>query len=230
MELTSPLLDLATERCRANAGAMLNGIVHNLNNPVHALAMQTELLQNTLRKDGLDARRSTIQEKCSRLQRIGEELKAQLETLAWRDTYVSPSRQLIDSVHFGSWLLQFWQSNLLFKHCVSPALVTEPAPPHLQAIPLALTWCLEEPLKALLQFNPPQGSQDTIDLVFVLGPASDSGLMALMTATCSSAQPMVEFGEIDHAREIHELTALLGWEWEAVVKPGDLKIRLAIPG
>ncbi|TVQ98613.1 MAG: hypothetical protein EA399_10415 [Desulfovibrionales bacterium] len=230
MELTASLLDLAAERCRANAGDMLNGIVHNLNNPVHAMAMQTELLQNTLRKEGLDALRSNLQEKSSRLQRVGEELKAQLETLAWRDAYVSRNRQLIDPMHFGSWLLQFWQGNLLFKHGVSTTLVTEPAPPHLQAIPLALTWCFEEPLRALLQFAQIQGSQDTIDLVFELGPASDSGLLARMTATCLTEQPMVERWEIDHARELQELTGFLGWEWEAVMKPVGLTVRLAIPG
>ncbi len=234
MELTDSLLELAAERCRATAGDMLNGIVHNLNNPVHALTMQTELLRNSLAKEGLDALRPNLLEKCTRLERVAQELKSQLDVLSWRDAYVNPTRQLIDPTHFGSWLLQFWQSDLLFKHNVAATLTTDPPPPHIQAVPLALTWCLEEPLTALLSAfrdgNAQGTSGLTLELALEFGPLPGGGLAVRMATTPETEKVDGLAGEIRHVPELQELTSALGWDWSADLDQGKLSVRVAIPG
>jgi len=230
MELSAALLELAAERSRNTVGGMLGGIVHNLNNPVHALAMQAELLQNALGREGLDTERPKLQEKCTRLQRLAQELRIQLETLAWRDIYVSPERQLIDPVHYGSWLLQFWQGNLLFKHSISPTFISEPQPPHVQAIPLGLTWCLEEPLSALVRAMQSAGFEGMVDLVLECGPVSDSDLAIRMATHPPRESTAAIHGEIRHLRELQEMTTGLGWSWEAFLEQGELAVRVVIPG
>jgi hypothetical protein len=233
MELTDSLLNLAAERCRVMTGDKLNGIVHNLNNPVHALTMQTELLRNSLNKEGLDALRPNLLEKCTRMERVAQELKSQLETLSWRDAYVNPARQLINPAHFGSWLLQFWQGDLLFKHNVAATLSTDPPPPHIQTVPLALTWCLEEPLSALMSILGSSNAQATPDLTLKLslefGPLPDGGL-AVRMATTSEAGLRGLGGEIRHVQELRELTSALGWDWSAHLDQGMLSVRVAVPG
>ncbi len=233
MELTDSLLELAAERCRIVAGDMLNGIVHNLNNPVHALTMQAELLRNTLGKEGLDALRPNLLEKCTRLERVAQDLKSQLDVLAWRDTYVNPTRQLINPAHFGSWLLQFWQGDLLFKHNVAATFSTDPPPPHIQTVPLALTWCLEEPLSALMSILGSSNAQATPDLTLKLalefGPLPEGGLAVRMTTT-SEADLLGLAGEIRHVQELRELTSALGWVWSADLDQGRLSVRVAVPG
>lgn len=230
MELKAHLLKLAAERSRSAAGAKLNGIVHNLNNPVHALTMQAELLQKTLEKANLEALRPNLLEKCARLHRIARELKSHLEVLFWRDAYVNPDRQLLDPVHFGTWLLQFWQGDQRFKHKISPTLCTDPPPPHVQTIPLVLTWCLEEPLRALLNaLNSPdiQGAQE---LILELGPLPGSGLMVHLASMPQTGGSGSVHAPIRHATELQDLTAALGWDWQAGWDQGRLTVRLEIPG
>lgn len=233
MELTDALLKLAAERCRVMAGDMLNGIVHNLNNPVHALTMQTELLRNSLNKEGLDALRPNLLEKCTRLERVAQELKSQLDTLSWRDAYVNPTRQLINPAHFGSWLLQFWQGDLLFKHNVAATISTDPPPPHIQTVPLALTWCLEEPLSALMSILGGSYAQATPDLTLKLalefGPLPGGGLAVRMVATPETEVSDLA-GEIRHAQKLRELTSALGWVWSADLDQGRLSVRVDVPG
>ena len=234
MELTDSLLKLAAERCRGAAGDMLNGIVHNLNNPVHALTMQTELLRNSLGREGLDAVRPKLLEKCTRLERVAQELKSQLDVLSWRDAYVNPTRQLIDPAHFAAWLLRFWQGDLLFKHNVTATLTTDPPPPHIQTIPLALTWCLEEPLTALLspfRDGNAQGAPDlSLKLALECGPLPGGGLAVRMATTPEAGGGGDLAGKIRHVPELQKLTSALGWDWSADLDQERLSVRVAIPG
>lgn len=230
MELTDPLLDLAARRTRELVGGMLNGIVHNLNNPVHALTMQTELLQKVLGKDDLDVLRDNLQDKCARMQRVVLELKSQLEVLAWRDAYVNPDSQLVDPAHFGNWLLQFWQADLLFKHSVTANLSVDPPPPHVQAVPLALTWCLEEPLAALLRCCEAMNGPGMHALALKVGPLPSMGLEIQMRTKPPSEDIQTLDVPIPYASEIRKLASGLGWDWEAGLVQGVLAVRVVIAG
>lgn len=229
MELTNPLLVLAAERCRAAAGDMLNGIVHNLNNPVHALTMQTELLHTSLGREGLDAVRPKLLEKCTRLERVAQELKSQLDVLSWRDAYVNPTRQLIDPAHFAAWLLRFWQGDLLFKHTIVPTLHADPPPPHVQAIPLALTWALEAPLAGLMSACRASGFQGSLRMDLEVGPLPEGGLSARMGTSPESGDAQALTAEIPRARELREMTTALGWDWSAGLSQGVLSAHVALP-
>ena len=115
MDLAPDLLRLATHCALRTAGSMLDGIVHNLNNPAHALAMQAELLANHLKKDPVPPGLSTLQGKVERLRHVGMDIKEQIEVLSWRHAYTRTSMELLDPRHFGTWLLQFWRNNLFFQ-------------------------------------------------------------------------------------------------------------------
>ncbi|SDB58392.1 hypothetical protein SAMN05660653_02960 [Desulfonatronum thiosulfatophilum] len=228
MVLSNSALGFALARSESAAGSVVNGIVHNMNNPLHALTMQTELFLKALDKDDLEAIRPNLREKCFRLQRIGEDLKSQLEALAWRDTYTSRNNQLIDPVHFGNWFLEFWRYHLFFKHNFSTTIVTDPAPPHIMAIPLAITWSLEEPLVTLLDLFQNTEPQISFKLQLTISPLTDGAAFQLYVAPESGpvqapAQPI--FNEFD----VRSLTSSLGWDWKATLEGGSLSVQLIVP-
>lgn len=251
MDLVQGLLGLAGDCALRTTGRMLRGIVHNLNNPTHVLTMQTELLLNSLQKETLDingpacapacrdepgagrgthADRSALVEKCSRLQRVGEELKNQLDVLAWRDAYTSPAVEILDPVHFGTWFLQFWRNNLFFKHSMTVDLAVEPLLPHVQVIPLALVWSLEEPLCSMASAFCDEQVQTEFRMRFeiqVHPPEGVSFKMLLSPATGELSQP---FLDLQHGQEIHALAEALGWTWQHSREENMVFVQVTIPG
>lgn len=230
MVLNDSELDFAKACCLQTAGGMVNGIVHNLNNPLHALTMQVELFQNALSKQDLDAARPKLQDKCLRLQRIGQELKAHLEVLSWRDSYTSAQIELIDPGHYGTWFLQFWRGNLFFKHNISTTLAIEPPPPHVQTVPLAMTWGLEAPLRTLLQLWETESAQGGFLLHLEIGPHRDGIRIRMHVAPETKLENAGLSTPIEHEAKVRALTTRLGWEWQAGLDAGELTVVMALPG
>ncbi|GAB6060231.1 hypothetical protein [Desulfonatronum parangueonense] len=228
MVLSDSALDFAAERSQSAAGSMLSGIVHNLNNPLHVLTMQTELFLNALAKNDLEASRSTLRDKCTRLQHIGEDLKSQLDVLSWRDVYTSRDNQLIDPVHYGNWFLEFWRCHLFFKHNFTSTIVLNPAPPHIRAVPLAITWCLEEPLIALLDLCQKTHAQITYRLRLQIRPMPEGVEFQYHIAPESKAVQESTL-PIRHESDVLALTSSLGWDWKAALEGDSLSVQLIVP-
>jgi hypothetical protein len=222
------LLDLAAERATHTAGAMLNGIVHNMNNPCHALTMQAELLQNFVRKNAQGLESEALLEKCARMERIGQELKSGLDILSWRDTYTRTQVELLDPTHFAHWLVQFWRNDLFFKHGIAPTVVVDPPPPHLRIIPLGLLWPLEEALQAMIRACQAQSRQDCA-MRLELAPLSGSGLLVRLELSVPPEDDPALALEMPHHGDVREMAEALGWQWQCTLEEYSLRLGLEIP-
>ncbi len=230
MELEQRLLVLAGDCALRTAGSMLDGIVHNLNNPTHALSMQGELLAKSLKKDIATEDVSTLENKFERLRHVGEEFRSQLEVLTWRNTYCKPGVELVDPVHFGTWFLQFWRNNLFFKHNMTVDLETDPPPPHVQLIPLALVWSLEEPLYAMTRTVNNGHVQTEFGMRFEIRRVASAGLFfRMMVSSASGARDFPAFS-MEHEQSVSALTRALGWDWQYANDENLLTVQLTIPG
>ncbi len=212
MDMTLSLLDLAQECSARTAGFMLGGIVHNLNNPTHALAMQSELLANASRKGGIEPEK--LLAKCERLKHVGEDLKSQLDILAWRNAYASPVAELLDPIHFTGWFLQFWRNNLFFKHSITVDLETDPPPPHVKIIPVALLWLLEEPLQAMTKAFSAQQPTPELGMRFETKGLDQDGVKFSILVTPATQNGSFSKIVVEHEESIRKLALGLGWEWQ----------------
>ncbi|HDQ40168.1 MAG TPA: hypothetical protein ENN39_03975 [Desulfonatronum sp.] len=228
MDLTHRLLALAEDRTLRAAGSMLNGIVHNLNNPAHALNMQIELFMKSLHRDlaGRDA--SVVENKCRRLRHIGEDFRNHLEVLSWRGTYCRPQVELVDPVHFGTWLLQFWRNNLFFKHSMVVDLQVQPSL-HVKLIPLALLWCLEEPLSTMTSAFSNEHVQTEFGMRFEIQRFAENGVFFRMTILPTSETRDFPVVELEHGENMRALSRELGWDLK-YSSDNMLSVLLTIPG
>lgn len=229
MDLDRDQLRLAADCTLRTTGNMLGGIVHNLNNPTHALAMQAELLVNNLKKkpDKVDA--SALQKKCERLRFVGEEFKGQLDVLTWRHSYTVATPELLDPVHFGTWLLQFWRNNLFFKHSVTVDLESDPPPPHVQVVPLALLWSLEEPLHSMAEAFGHGQSRTEFGMRFEIRDIASQGVQFRIVISPASQANSFSLPPLEHEQSIRDLTQSLGWDWKYSSAEGMLSLSLTIP-
>ena len=135
---------LGQQYLQATAGSFLSGVTHNLNNAVHIVDLQLELLQRKL-AGALD--RGQIE---SRLERMGQASKSmgeQLQHLRHRFFYTQVESTQIDLGQYMEWLDAFWNNNLFYKHNISMTWQVAEEVPNLELRPFFLTLCLEEPLK-----------------------------------------------------------------------------------
>ena len=206
---------------------MFGGIVHNLNNPTHAMAMQTELLIHAFGKGGLEPEK--LLAKCERLKHVGEDLKSQLDILAWRNAYAGPVAELLDPMHFTDWFLQFWRNNLFFKHSITVELKTDP-PPHVKIIPVALLWLLEEPLHAMIKAFCTQQPKPELRMRFETKGLDQDGVhfSFLVTPTTQSG-PLPKI-VVEHEDSIRKLALGLGWEWRCFGDESMFSIQTRLAG
>lgn len=228
MDMISPLLELARESSARTVGFMLGGIVHNLNNPVHALTMQSELLANALRKGGFEREKLLV--KCDRLKHVSEELKTLLDVLSWRNAYCSSTEDILDPIHFAGWFLQFWRNNLFFKHNITVDLETDPPPPHLRVIPVALLWLLEEPLHAMTRSFCAQQPTPELGMRFEIKGLDHDGMNISISVTPITRNGPFPHIVVEHEAHIRKLALGLGWEWECSGDGSMFSVRTRLTG
>lgn len=130
-----------------NAGQLLPGLGHNLQNHVHPLKIQLELLVQLAAQAGPQAQKGI-----SRLQQTSQKLQELCSQIEQRSWYTGQEPSPVDLEHFCCWLREFWKHNLFFKHQVSLELVTRDISGLSMLLPpYALTMCLEEGLKNALE-------------------------------------------------------------------------------
>lgn len=211
MDMTLSLLNLAQECSARTAGFMLGGIVHNLNNPTHALAMQSELLARAFGRGGLAPKKLLV--KCERLKNVGEDLKSQLDILAWRNAYAASVAELLDPMHFTDWFLRFWRNNLFFKHSIAVDLKIDPPPPHVKIIPVALLWLLEEPVCAMTKAFCAQQPKPELRMCFETKGLNQDGVhFSILVTPTTRSGPFPKI-VVEHEESIRKLALGLGWEW-----------------
>jgi hypothetical protein len=130
-----------------NAGEMLPGLSHNLQNHVHALKMQLELWEQKSQQ-GTEQMLTQSQKAMGRLQQTSQDLNDFCQLLEQRSFYTAQESSIVDLERFCYWLKDFFRHNLFFKHQIQLELYAESINGlSLLLPPYALTMCMEEGLK-----------------------------------------------------------------------------------
>ncbi len=201
------LLPLVRQYLQANAGNLLPGFVHNMNNYLQVLDMQLELISRK-GPSGLSGG-AEDQGRLERLLKSVEGLTVQLKCADKRHFYSGEEQTQINLPGYLAWLKDFWDNNLYFKHHVQLSLDLEPDIPSLEVPPLFLTFCLEEPLKNALESCQAQNSE---------GDQTISMPLRLFRH-----EQGVAFQLISPTRLPRDITP---WEMGSTTKPGHLGIGL----
>ncbi|WP_457570413.1 hypothetical protein [Desulfovulcanus sp.] len=128
-----------------SCGAKLHGISHNLNNFVHVLNMQLTLLDSILSKRP----DSSLREQARKLNNLNQgtkKLMRAIELLARRNFYLQEEIVSTSPKEFLSWVRDFWQNDLFFKHNINCHLDFDSDTPVLELPAFALTFCVEQAL------------------------------------------------------------------------------------
>jgi hypothetical protein len=130
----------------ANAGGVLPGMAHNLNNSSHVMDLQFELLHSKLQGTGPECP-SDLEKRFKRISSASNDLLHILENIGHRFFFIQKEQVQINLQTYLKWLIAFWRHDLFFKHRVEIELSIAPDCPNLDLPPFLLTLCLEEPLK-----------------------------------------------------------------------------------
>jgi hypothetical protein len=129
----------------ATCGSKLPGLSHNLNNFVHVLNMQLTLL------DSIQARKPDTllvdqSKKIKKLSQGTQKLAHAIDIMSQRSFYLQEDIVSTSPAEFLSWLHDFWQNDLFFKHNINCHLDCASDVPTLELPAFALTFCVEQPL------------------------------------------------------------------------------------
>jgi hypothetical protein len=145
-----------------SCGAKLQGISHNLNNFVHVLNMQLTLLDSILvRKPEIP-----LGEQAKKIKNLGQgtqKLARAIEVMTQRNFYLQEEIVSTSPGEFLSWLSDFWQNDLFFKHNINCHLDCASDVPVLELPAFALTFCVEQPLTNAVEayrIKDPDGKHD----------------------------------------------------------------------
>lgn len=131
-----PWLNLYSENLSAK---MLPGLIHNLNNPLHLMKMQISLVKQKLEQE---KEITNLEKKLKQIESAEKKIDLLLNILKERDFYLSFENTPLDIPAFLTWLNNYWQNNLLFKHQVN--LCIENKLTRVNVIPFLLTFSLEQ--------------------------------------------------------------------------------------
>ena len=135
---------LGHQYLQATAGSFLSGVTHNLNNAVHIIDLQLELLQ---RKLSAHVDRGQVESRLERMGQASHSMGDQLYHLRHRFFYTQVEATQIDFPQYLEWIDTFWNNNLFYKHNIQLEQEIAPEVPNLELPPFFLTLCMEEPLK-----------------------------------------------------------------------------------
>ncbi|MFO7717854.1 MAG: hypothetical protein R6Y91_04735 [Desulfohalobium sp.] len=135
---------LGHQYLQATAGSFLSGVTHNLNNAVHIIDLQLELLQ---RKLSSHVERGQVESRLDRMGQASHSMGDQLYHLRHRFFYTQVEATQVDFIQYLEWMDTFWNNNLFYKHNIQLEQEIASEVPNLELSPFFLTLCLEEPLK-----------------------------------------------------------------------------------
>ncbi len=138
MERFEISLDNLTRLCHfASLGALVGGLIHNLNSPLHSLGMQMDVMQHFLLRENQSG--NELLEKFShRLSQMNDEFESlsnQLRVTGMRADFLDYPPEKMDINHFLHQELEFLKANLYFKHNVETELALAPSLPMLAPVP-----------------------------------------------------------------------------------------------
>jgi hypothetical protein len=176
-------INLARMYARANGGGLLGGMVHNLQNTVHASIMQLELWNNQV-EQGSDPDTGMLHKSLSRLQSTAQTQVQFCKDIEQRSFYLQEKEVPVHIPSFCHWLHRFWINNLFYKHHISLSISQDTDRiEHIILPPLLLTLCLEEPLKNSLEHCLGQDPKGSFQFNLQLSHGPETIVFTLTTET-----------------------------------------------
>ena len=130
-------------------GKLINGLIHNLNSPLHSLGIEMDMIQHLVVKKG-QAEDELLKSISSRLKRVDEEfenLNSLIRLTASRADLTQNFSGYFNLNHFLEQELQFMKANLYFKHNVQTTLRLAEGLPSFRDLPenlaLGFSWFIQ---------------------------------------------------------------------------------------
>lgn len=216
---------------QANAGALLPGMVHNHQNAVHSLAMQTELLLTSFNS-------SKTPKALNRLTSLSRNLIQAYEHLGKRQVFTQKTPTQVNMELFAHWLHDYWTNDLFLKHHVQLEItVSQECPQTLHLCPYHLTLCFEEALKNAVEGCFDKGSQERHKIQLTILPNA-SGVSVTIASPTRLEQDCDPFAPYSTTKPAHlglglalvrHCCASAGWSSALTPHNGQALFRLDIP-
>jgi C4-dicarboxylate-specific signal transduction histidine kinase len=216
---------------QANAGSLLPGMVHNHQNAVHSLSMQTEMLSAELNA-------SRTHKALNRLATLSRKLIQDYDQLGKRELFTQQSPTQVHMGQFAHWLAHFWTNNLFVKHHVQLNIEVGPdTPQSVYLCPYRLTLCVEEALKNALEGCAQQTSHERHQLWLTISRDASAISLVLVSPT-SLAEGLDPFAEFSTTKEQHlglglalarHCSSQSGWSVSLTPDKGRAAFQLTIP-
>ncbi|MGM0759653.1 MAG: hypothetical protein ACQEUB_08090 [Thermodesulfobacteriota bacterium] len=174
-----------------NAGETLSGLVHNLHNYAHSLAMQMEMFNNVFEQSPstpLSSQKRSLQ----RMTGLSLDFTQECSTLSLRASYTGCEPTCIELPEFLDWIQGFWRQNLFFKHHVQFHIhIGNEVPKHVHIAPGGLVYFLEEGMKNGLEAlaGTPKNPQE---VVCNLEVTREQGGLQLVLSTPTALDPSID--------------------------------------
>jgi hypothetical protein len=130
-------------------GKLVDGLIHNLNGPLHSLGIEMDMMHHLFLKDA-EPSQELVDTITTRLKRMDQEFESLNRLIRVTAARVDLLKNLSEYLHLNSFLLQeleFLQSNLYFKHNVETSLDLARELPALKNtrkdLGLALAWFMQ---------------------------------------------------------------------------------------
>jgi hypothetical protein len=134
----------------AGIGQKVSGLIHNLNNHVHAADMQLAMLVSKSDSSG-DKPLADFKDRLARAAGGTSALAEILNQISWFSFYTQKTETQISIQEYFNWLLKFWDNDLFFKHKISCEPIIESPGWNIKITPFHLTSCLEQAIQNVVE-------------------------------------------------------------------------------
>jgi hypothetical protein len=148
------LNDLINIHRYMSVGKLVNGLIHNLNGPLHSLGIEMDVLSHYLSKQGGTS--EPMMNIANRLKRMDEEfenLTRLIRLSASRIDLLQEDTEYFSLNHFLDQGLEFMKANLYYKHEVRTSLELTGDLPSIknppEKLPLGLAWFIQDLVEEL---------------------------------------------------------------------------------
>ncbi|MFW6324687.1 MAG: hypothetical protein ACOC0U_06435 [Desulfovibrionales bacterium] len=220
----------------ANAGSILPGFIHNLNNSTHAVDLQLELLQTKIPRIEAGSFPEAAK-KLSRIAQSSKDLLSLIDCVSNRFLFTQNDNLQIDLESYFPWFFSYWRNNLFYKHRIDVDFTLEPDCPNLDTPPFILTLCLEEAWKNAVEDCRLQNQEGHYRIGLTVQPFAQGVHIDLTSPTVLSADKdpfeagfTTKQGRLGYGLPlIRHYADLAGWDVSLVPTPEGTVFCLQIP-
>lgn len=217
-------------------GRKVHGLVHNLNNLVHVVDMQLSML-STKSQTSADTPIGSFREKISRSSGGTSKIVQSLQKSGHFSFFTQKHQAQINIPEFITWLLEFWENDLFFKHKVKCLTSFEDAGINLSIPPFHLTLCLEQGIRNALEAC--QGMDESADYVLNIDVNTEGQGLRISLTSPTMIADLDPWAEGSSSKDGHLgmglpvcsfVASRLGWNIELNCNGQETEFSVSIPG